>query len=129
MSRLGTGGLDITVTNNTVNAPTIGIGFCGGLPCPFSPIYLESRDSNMMLADVSGNITFDPNFGAGSGDAYHLFEVGTSTFQLFGGPTDCGGSPCANATAQIAGTNTGTPVNVNAGVSLTATAPATPTLP
>lgn len=105
--RNGTGGADVTVTNNNVNTNDVS-GF------PLCAILLQSNDitvPNMLRANVLNNtvlagMTFDViNTFIG------LAETGTSTLQLVDSPP-----ASANATAQLTSTNTGS-ASASAGVS------------
>ncbi|MBI4751529.1 MAG: DUF11 domain-containing protein [Acidobacteria bacterium] len=111
----------ITITGNTIAAPTGGTDI-PGCPCPLAGIYVESRDQKSLCAKISGNTSYNPaSFPAGFEEAYTLAENGTSVFSLEGTQ--------ATASAQISTTNTGTPVNASAGISVVAAGTCGPALP
>ena len=105
IARNGTGGLDLTVTNNDVNTNDVS-GF------PLAAILAQSNDitiPNTLRADIRGNTV-------PTGTAYDVIttfigavETGASTLQLVGTSPTC--------TAQLTGTNTGS-ASANAGCSL-----------
>ncbi|HNB70816.1 MAG TPA: Ig-like domain repeat protein, partial [Acidobacteriota bacterium] len=111
----------ITITGNNIAAPTGGTDQ-PGCPCPLAGIYVESRDQKSLCAKISGNASYNPaSFPAGFEEAYTLSEAGTSVFSLEGTQ--------ATASAQIAATNAGTPVNASAGISVVAAGTCGPALP
>jgi hypothetical protein len=113
LSETDTSTLDVTIIGNTVLAPSAG--------SPLSAIFLECDDGDTLNADVRGNNAF--NFSPpGPPSAYELVASALATFTLY--QASC--ETFADAAAQIAGTNTGTPVTVTGTVALTTTPVALP---
>jgi hypothetical protein len=126
IGRLGDGGLDLTLTGNTVAVPTgTNQTVCGGMTptmCPSDAFYVEANSGNNVCANVSGNTANYVALAAfGAPNAYRLKQgttaapggVGTATtFRLEG----------TNATAQgqITATNTGTPVLADSTIAMVA---------
>lgn len=110
ISRNGTGGLDLTITNNDVN-PQDTSGF------PLAAIFAQSNTvtvGNTLRADIRGNtVPVGTAFDLLS-TFITLVETSASTCQL----VDTAPAS-ANATAQLTNTNTGS-ASANAGVSLIA---------
>jgi hypothetical protein len=100
IARNGTGGLDITVTNNDVNPQA--------LSAPLAAIFLQSNCltvCNTLRADVRGNTVPAPVTAEdiiNPGPYIQLIESGASTLQLV--DTAPASADCA---AQLASTNTG----------------------
>jgi hypothetical protein len=123
ISRNGTGGLDITVTNNQVNPDYVATPENGGFS--LSAIFLQSNClsvCNTLRSDVRSNTVpaFAPTGELVAGQIV-LIETGVSTLNLVDTTAPISGT-CAS---ELAATNTGN-TNANAGCSLIAGPISTP---
>jgi VCBS repeat-containing protein len=120
--RLGSGGCNLKFTSNTVSAPTgtnQNIGCGANVPCPLAPFYVEANSGNTACVVITGNTSYNPaSFAAGSEFAYYLHEGNTAPTPHDINVENNGGD--ANATNAVANHNTGTPVTVDATVTLVA---------
>lgn len=99
-SRDGTGGLDITISGNTVTNPT-GSALAG----IFVSAIESSGAPNSICANITGNTAAGGTFFFGFGGDFLLQKQSTSTFQLEG--------TAANAVTQVGNTNTATNGAIN----------------
>ncbi|MFO1351233.1 MAG: Ig-like domain-containing protein [Gammaproteobacteria bacterium] len=113
ISRNGTGGIDITITNNDIN-PQDTSGF------PLSAILAQSNTvtvGNTLRADVRGNTVPSGTTTDLLTGYISLVETSTSTLELVDTPSGPGGQTCAQQLAAASPANTGS-VAASAGCAL-----------